>query len=65
MTYSGSASTDATNNKQAIDNALKLAKGRFSFSIRPVEGGSFESEYDINVTDLMIPQGINLFAPSV
>jgi hypothetical protein len=64
ITHSGNASTDAQQNKQAIENTLKKVKSTYSFSIRPVEGGSFASEYDITTTDLVIPQGIDLYAPS-
>jgi hypothetical protein len=45
---------------QAAKNVLKNVPTRVTFTLKPVTGGPFESEYDIDVSSLKIPAMINL-----
>jgi hypothetical protein len=73
-TYQGSTQIDDCGNTTSIsvnssldtgpiDNWLGGIETKVNFRIRSVEGGPFESVYVVNVTDLKLPQQIDLEAP--
>jgi hypothetical protein len=49
---------------EAVKNALKVVPTKLQFTLKPVTGGPFESDYDIDVSALKVPAMINLEAAS-
>jgi hypothetical protein len=60
---SGGDDTDAMKTK--VENVLKTIPTKVHMTLRPVEGGPFETAYDITTTVLEVPVGINLEADTI
>jgi hypothetical protein len=58
------ASAGPLTDQAAISSVLSNAPTQFSFKMIPMEGGPFQDEVVVSVSDLVIPQQINLEAPS-
>lgn len=59
------ASGEGPNTDQAkVSTALKEAPTQITIQMKPMEGGPFQQEVVVSVSDLIIPQQINLEAPS-
>ena len=48
----------------SVKNALKTVPTQLQFTLKPVTGGPFVNEYDIDVSPLKVPAMINLEAAS-
>lgn len=48
----------------SVKNVLKTVPTKLQFTLKPVTGGPFENEYDINVSALKVPAMIDLEAAS-
>ena len=57
-------SSVAKNIAESVKNTLKNTPTKLEFTLKPVSGGPFESEYDIDVSALKVPAMINLEAAS-
>ena len=49
---------------EQVKNVLKVIPTTIKFTLKPIEGGPFESAYDITVSQLEVPAMINLEAAS-
>jgi hypothetical protein len=59
---------DAANATQAFVNSVQQAISQtatwYTLVLRPVQNGPFAAEFDITVSNLELPQQINLAAPA-
>jgi hypothetical protein len=59
------AAGDGPNTDQAkVSSVLQTIPTQFTVQLKPMEGGPFQQEVVVSVSDLIVPQQINLEAPS-